>query len=90
MCRSFQRETFLFTYEFLPVLQPLLQQYLNKRIELIMSMEELLTLENYPDLSKPWNSPCLICDHLERCGVGQEFNPIGCPWLNNYIALLLE
>ncbi|MHA1976795.1 MAG: hypothetical protein ACW98I_07860 [Candidatus Hodarchaeales archaeon] len=55
-----------------------------------MSMEELLTIENYPDLSKPWDSPCLICDHLERCGVGQEFNPIGCPWLNNYLVLLLE
>ena len=55
-----------------------------------VSMEELLTLENYPDLLTPWNVPCMICDHLERCGIGQEFNPIGCPWLNNFITLTIE
>ncbi|MHA1941030.1 MAG: hypothetical protein ACXACP_07680 [Candidatus Hodarchaeales archaeon] len=54
-----------------------------------MSMEELLTLENYPDLTTPWNVPCMICDHLERCGIGQEFNPVGCPWLNNFISIMI-
>lgn len=51
-----------------------------------MSMEELLTLETYPELSEPWDLPCYICDHLTRCSIGQEFNPIGCPWLNHYLA----
>jgi hypothetical protein len=55
-----------------------------------MSMEELLTIEIYPELSKPWDCPCMICDHLERCGIGQEFNPIGCPWMNHYISLMIE
>ncbi|MHA1214718.1 MAG: hypothetical protein ACTSPG_05440 [Candidatus Hodarchaeales archaeon] len=55
-----------------------------------MSMEEKLTLENYPELSKPWDTPCLICDFLDKCNVGAEFNPIGCPWLNHYISMHLE
>ncbi|MFX0052586.1 MAG: hypothetical protein ACFFAJ_17650 [Candidatus Hodarchaeota archaeon] len=55
-----------------------------------MSMEELLTIENYPDLSEPWDTPCMICDHLLRCGIGQEFNPIGCPWLNYYLVSKLN
>ena len=53
----------------------------------LMSMEELLTIENYPELSLPWDTPCLICDHLEKCNVGAEFNPISCPWLNHYFTL---
>jgi len=55
-----------------------------------MSMEELLKIEDYPSLSEPWTCPCMICDHLERCGIGQDFNPIGCPWMNHYISLLIE
>ena len=55
-----------------------------------VSMEELLTIELYPELSEPWDCPCLICDHLERCGIGQEFNPIGCPWMNHFITLMIE
>ena len=55
-----------------------------------MSMEELLTIEIYPELSIPWDCPCMICDHLERCGIGQEFNPIGCPWMNHYISLMID
>jgi hypothetical protein len=57
-------------------------------------MEETLTKENYPDLTmgleSHWNTPCLICDYLEKCNIGAEFNPIGCPWLNHYLYLELE
>ncbi|MFX0016901.1 MAG: hypothetical protein ACFFB2_19615 [Promethearchaeota archaeon] len=55
-----------------------------------MSMVELLTKENYPELSGSWDIPCMICEHLEKCSIGQEFNPIGCPWLNHYLAMQLN
>ena len=55
-----------------------------------MSMLELLTKENYPELSEPWDTPCMICDHLEKCSIGAEFNPIGCPWLNHYFTLHID
>ncbi len=56
-----------------------------------MSMQELLSKENYPpELSKPWDTPCMICDHLEKCNLGHEFNPIGCPWLNYFLMLNLN
>ena len=55
-----------------------------------MSMEELLKVEDYPSLTEPWTCPCMICDHLERCGIGQDFNPIGCPRMNHYISILIE
>ncbi|WP_455464555.1 hypothetical protein [Candidatus Hodarchaeum mangrovi] len=32
----------------------------------MLSMDEILMLENYPILTKPWDSPCLICDYLEQ------------------------
>ncbi|MHA1967290.1 MAG: hypothetical protein ACW964_05770 [Candidatus Hodarchaeales archaeon] len=52
-----------------------------------MSMEELLTPENYPELLAPWDTPCLICDHLEKCNLEfSEFNPISCPWMNLYLS----
>ena len=52
-----------------------------------MSMEELLTAENYPELSAPWDTPCLICDHLEKCNLEfSEFNPISCPWMNLFLS----
>ena len=52
-----------------------------------MSMEELLTVDNYPELSQPWDTPCLICDHLEKCNLEfSEFNPISCPWMNLYLS----
>ena len=50
-------------------------------------MEELLKIEDYPELTEPWDVPCIICDHLERCGIGQEFNPIGCPWFNHFLSI---
>ncbi|MFX0123512.1 MAG: hypothetical protein ACFFAE_07705 [Candidatus Hodarchaeota archaeon] len=55
-----------------------------------MSMQELLTKENYPELSGSWDTPCMICEHLEKCNIGQDFNPIGCPWLNHYIMLQIN
>ncbi len=52
-----------------------------------MSMEELLTAENYPEMTLPWDPPCLICDHLEKCNLEfSEFNPISCPWMNLYLS----
>lgn len=56
----------------------------------MLSMDEILLLENYPILTKPWDSPCLICDYLDQCNVGAEFNPIGCPWLNHYIGMHID
>ena len=49
-------------------------------------MEEELLIENYPVISKPWDIPCIVCDHTEKCSVGNEFNPIGCPWLNHFLS----
>ncbi len=56
----------------------------------MQEMQELLTKENYPELSEPWDTPCMICDHLEKCNIGQDFNPIGCSWINHYISLYID
>lgn len=53
-------------------------------------MEEFLSIENYPEIAEPFDIPCIICDFLEKCNVGQEFNPIGCPWINHYLSIKLQ
>jgi hypothetical protein len=34
-----------------------------------------------------WSTPCLICDSLDRCGVGQQVSPISCSNINHWILL---
>ncbi|MFQ5978232.1 MAG: hypothetical protein ACE5OZ_08900 [Candidatus Heimdallarchaeota archaeon] len=34
-----------------------------------------------------WATPCLICDSLDRCGVGQQVSPISCSNINHWILL---
>ncbi|MHA2271556.1 MAG: hypothetical protein ACXACI_06820 [Candidatus Hodarchaeales archaeon] len=34
-----------------------------------------------------WSTPCLICDSLDRCGVGQQISPISCSNINHWILL---
>jgi len=34
-----------------------------------------------------WSTPCLICDSLDRCGVGQQISPISCAEINHWILL---
>lgn len=34
-----------------------------------------------------WSTPCLICDSLDRCGVGQQISPITCSNVNHWILL---
>ncbi len=32
-----------------------------------------------------WSTPCLVCESLDRCGVGQQISPISCSNINHWI-----
>ncbi|MFX0211881.1 MAG: hypothetical protein ACFFDT_38250 [Candidatus Hodarchaeota archaeon] len=35
--------------------------------------------------SKAWKIPCFPCENLDKCGVGQDQNPIECIRMNTWI-----
>ena len=32
---------------------------------------------------------CFTCTYLDKCGSGQEYNPITCPWLRDWLEVSL-
>lgn len=51
--------------------------------------EEETAPELSPELEKTWG-PCLVCDLLERCGIGQQNNPINCRTYNSWLAKIIH
>ena len=34
--------------------------------------------------------PCFVCEHLERCGIGQDRNQLECDCLNDFLKKNLD
>ncbi len=52
---------------------------------------KFLTLSPDLQLDQKWNElPCQPCPMLERCGLGNEINPVTCKLMNEWLTSLLK